>query len=60
MITNATVNHAIGYILQHAEEEVTLEKVAEHCHFSKYYFCCLFKAQTGESVYAFIKRVKLA
>lgn len=59
MITNETINHAIDYILQHSEEDVTLEEVASHCHFSKYYFCRLFKSQTGESVYAFIKRVKL-
>lgn len=59
MITNEIINQAIDYILQHTEEGVTLEEVARHCHFSKYYFCRLFKAQTGESVYAFIKRVKL-
>ena len=59
MITNKIINQAIDYILQHTEEEITLEKVAAYCHFSKFYFCRLFKAQTGESVYAFIKRIKL-
>lgn len=59
IITNETVNQAIDFILEHAGEEVTLGDVARHCHFSKYYFGRLFKAQTGESVYAFIKRVKL-
>lgn len=59
MITNEAVNHAIDYILQHTEEDVTLEDVADHCHFSKYYFSRLFKKQTGESIYAFIKRVRL-
>ena len=59
MITNETVNRAIDYILQHAKEDVTLEDVADYCHFSKYYFSRLFKKQTGESVYAFIKRVRL-
>ena len=59
MITSDSINQAIDYILQNINEEVTLEDVAEFCHFSKYYFCRLFKAQTGESVYAFIKRVKL-
>lgn len=59
MITNQVINEAIDYILCHVEEELTLEAVAEHCHFSKYYFSRLFKEQTGESVYAYIKRVKL-
>ncbi len=59
MITSESVNQAIDYILQHIEEELSLEDVAEHCHFSKYYFCRLFKAQTGESVWSFIRRVRL-
>ncbi len=59
MITNEVINQAIDYILQHIEEELTLGEVAGHCHFSKFYFSRLFKEQTGESVYGFIKRVKL-
>lgn len=59
MITNESVNRAIDYILKHIEEDIDLEEVANYCHFSKYYFCRLFKAQTGESVYGFIKRVRL-
>ncbi len=59
MITNKAVNEAIDYIFRHMEESIRLEDVAEHCHFSKYYFCRLFKEQTGESVYSFIKRVRL-
>ena len=59
MITNEVINQAIDYILKHIEEEVTLGDVAGHCHFSKFYFSRLFKEQTGESVYGFIKRVKL-
>ena len=59
MITNYAVNTAIDYILSHAEEELTLEDVADYCHFSKYYFDRLFKEQTKESVYAYIKRIKL-
>jgi len=33
--------------------------VADHCHLSKYYLCRVFKAETGEGVYAFIKRLKM-
>ena len=59
MITNRAVNEAIDFIFRHVEEDIGLEDVAEHCHFSKYYFSRLFKEQTGESVYGFIKRVRL-
>ena len=59
MITNETINHAIDYILQHINEELSVDDVAAHCHFSKYYFSRMFKEATGESVYAFIKRLKL-
>ena len=58
MITNESINRAIDYILLHIED-VTLEEVAAHCHFSKYYFSRLFKAQTGESVWEFVQRVRL-
>ena len=36
MITNQAVNQAIDYILLHIEDDLSLEIVAEHCHFSKY------------------------
>lgn len=58
-ITNETINHAIDYILQHINEELSVDDVAAHCHFSKYYFSRMFKEATGESVYAFIRRLKL-
>lgn len=59
MITNEIINQAIDYILHHIGEEIQIEDVANYCHFSKYYFSRLFKAETGESIYAFIKRVKM-
>lgn len=59
MIENEVVNQAIAYILEHINEKITVEEVAEHCHFSKYYFSRIFKEQTDESVYAFIKRMKM-
>lgn len=58
MITNEIVNRAIDYILLHIED-VTLEEVADYCHFSKFYFCRLFKTHTGESVHGFIRRTRL-
>lgn len=45
--------------MQHIGEDISIEDVADHCHFSKYYFSRIFKEETGESIYAFIKKVKL-
>lgn len=59
MITSEVVNRAISYIFVHIGENITVEDVANHCHFSKFYFERIFKEETGESVYAFIKRVKM-
>lgn len=59
MITNELVNKSIDYIMGHLDEEISVEDVANYCHFSKYYFSRVFKAETGESIYSFIKRLKM-
>ncbi len=59
MYTNEVVNQAINYIMEHIGEEIRIEDVADYCHFSKFYFSRVFKEETGESLYAFIKRVKM-
>ena len=53
------VNQSIDYIIRHFDETLSVKDVAEHFHFSEYYFCRCFKAATGESVYEFIKRLKM-
>lgn len=59
MVTNELVSKAILYIVENLNEEISIEDVADYCHLSKYYFCRIFKAETGEGVYAFIKRLKM-
>lgn len=59
MITNEYINQAIDYILTHINENISVDDIASHCNFSRYYFSRMFKIQTGESVYEFIKRVKM-
>ncbi|QOR35768.1 AraC family transcriptional regulator [Clostridium sp. 'deep sea'] len=56
---NDIIIKAINYILENLAEDLTVEQIAEHCHFSKYYFNRLFKSVVGESVYAFIKRLRI-
>ncbi len=53
------INQSIDYIMQHLDEPLPLDAVAAQFHFSKYHFSRIFKEETGESVYAFIKRCKL-
>lgn len=60
MNRNQLVNQSIDYIMQHlSDENLSLESVAAHFFVSKYHFSHIFKAVTGESVYAFIKRRKV-
>ena len=53
------IHQSMDYIIQHIDENLSIEDVAEHFHFSKFYFCRSFQQVTGESVYEFIKRLKL-
>ncbi len=59
MITNEYINRAIDYILNHINEKISVDDIASHCNFSRYYFSRMFKIETGESIYEFIKRVKM-
>lgn len=59
MIRNELINQSIDYILKHLDEEISIEDVAGHCNYSKYHFSRMFKEETGESIYAFIKRLKM-
>lgn len=59
MITNEYINRAIDYILNHINENIYVDEIASHCNFSRYYFSRMFKMETGESIYEFIKRVKM-
>ncbi|MDP4094011.1 MAG: AraC family transcriptional regulator [Bacillota bacterium] len=59
MIKKELINKSIDYIIQHFDEGISAKEVAEHFHFSEFYFCRVFKEETGESIYAFIKRLKM-
>lgn len=59
MLVNEIVNRAIEYILEHADNNITIDEIAEYCHISKFHFCRMFKEETGESVHSFIERVRM-
>lgn len=53
------INQALNYIYQNIDKNLTVEEIADHCCFSKYYFNRVFKLIVGENIYSFIKRMKL-
>ncbi len=53
------INQGVDYIADHLFEKLTVESIADHCCFSRHYYNRLFKSVTGESVYSFIKRIRL-
>lgn len=57
--TSKIINDAISFILTNLDGSITADEVASHCHISGSYFNKLFKDETGESVYAYIKKKKL-
>lgn len=58
-IQNAVINKAISYIFEHIEEDITVDDVAKHCAYSKYHLMRMFRENTDEALYQFIKRVRL-
>lgn len=53
------INQAINYVHDNIEQNLTVEDIANHCCFSKYYFNRVFRSIVKESIYSFIKRLKL-
>lgn len=53
------IRNAEEYISQNLHQELTLEEIADKACFSKYHFHRIFKAVTGETVSAHIRRLRL-
>ena len=58
-IRSEVINKAINYIFEHIDENITVDDVANHCAYSKYHLTRMFKEDTDEALYQFIKRVRL-
>ena len=58
-IRSAVINKAINYIFDHIEEDITVDDVARHCGYSRFHLTRMFKEDTDEALYQFIKRVRL-
>jgi AraC family transcriptional regulator len=53
------VNQGVDFIIGNLFEKITVDMIADHCCFSRYYFSRLFKSVVGESLYSFIKRLRI-
>ena len=53
------VNQSIDYMIQHMSDELTVKEVADYFHYSEFYFSRVFKSVTGDSVYAYLKQLKM-
>ena len=53
------VNQAVDFIVDHLFEKISVDMIADHCCFSRHYFNRLFKSVTNESIYSFIKRLRI-
>lgn len=53
------VDESIDYIMEHLGDGLSLDDLAAHFYISKYHFDRIFKEETGESIYVFIKRCKI-
>lgn len=53
------IEKVLSYINEHLAEQLTVETLAEQAYLSKYHFMRLFKAQTGDTVHAYIRQKRL-
>jgi AraC family transcriptional regulator len=53
------VNRAVDYVTRNLDQPLPLEKVAKAACFSSYHFHRIFRALMGETLAAFVKRVRL-
>lgn len=53
------IRETLSYINEHLGEELSVGELAERVYLSRYHFMRLFKAQTGETVHAYIRQKRL-
>ena len=58
-IRNEVINQAITYIFDHIDDDITVDDVASFCGYSRFHLTRMFKEDTDEALYQFIKRIRL-
>jgi AraC family transcriptional regulator len=59
MIGNEYINRAIDYIFNHINDDLSVDDIASYIGFSRFHFSRLFKKETGEGIFQFIKRLRM-
>lgn len=60
-MSSMTVTEKIlSYVEEHLENELSLEKIAEALHYSKFYIARAFKENTGITLYQYIRGRRLS
>ncbi len=55
----ARINRVLDYIDANIDKELTLEKLAEVAHFSRFHFHRIFSSMIGETLNHFIQRIRI-
>lgn len=53
------VDIARQWIITHLDQNITIQKIANHVYMNPTYFCEYFKNQTGETVLDFVTRIRM-
>lgn len=53
------LNQSIEYINNHIFSRLTVDKICDHCHISKYYYCRKFKETMGMTVMEYILKTRI-
>lgn len=59
VIRDEVINKAITFIFEHLDQDITVDDIAKHCSYSKYHLMRMFKQNTEETLYQFMKRLRL-
>ncbi|MEE3470295.1 MAG: AraC family transcriptional regulator [Butyrivibrio hungatei] len=57
---NASLSNVCSYLSEHFTEDLTLESVAAHAGFSKYYFERIFSEYTGMTLYQYLQQMRIS
>lgn len=53
------ITQLVSYIHVHLTEDLSIDHLAEQCYLSKYHLMRLFRAETGQSIYAYLTQRRL-
>jgi len=54
----ASIQFALGYIISHVDEKISVDQIAEKVGLSRYYFMREFKKATGETLMSYIQKIR--